>query len=147
MHAGVNIGGFACGNPEDGTDVNVINDQIAVVASAAARSIAEVRATCAVQGSGRISTEGSAMATARAEAYGVAIANIFGQIDACPGCTAVVDAVVRASQRLVVEATASVWFQVPPHTAATLLGFAMHALNLSRMHAPMRPSCCMHSSL
>ena len=90
MHAGVNIGGFACGNPEDGTDVTEIDTQIEMVAMAAAESVAEITADCAIQGNGRITTEGSAIADARAEAYGTAITNVFVENDACPGCTAVV---------------------------------------------------------
>ena len=112
MHAGVNISGFACGNPEDGTDVTEIDTQIEMVAMAAAESVAEITADCAVQGNGRINTEGSAIADARAEAYGTAITNVFVENDACPGCTAVVDALVRTSQVLIAEATASAWIQV-----------------------------------
>ena len=112
MHAGVNITNFACGNPDDGTDVTEIDIQINTVAMAAAQSVAEITAVCAVQGNGRVFTEGSAIAEARAEAYGMAITDIFVQNDACPDCTAVVDALVRTSQVLIAEATASAWIEV-----------------------------------
>ena len=110
--SGVNIGGFACGNPEDGTDVTAIDMQIAMVARAAAEAVADIRAVCTVQGTGSISTDGSAIATARAEAYGLAVTNVFAENNACPNCTAVVDALVRTSQLVIAEATARAWVQV-----------------------------------
>lgn len=115
MPAGLDIGNFACGSNAVGRDVDT---QISTVATAAAEAIAEIRATCVVQGSGSISTEGSAMATARAEEYGRAVSDLFAGRDLCPRCTAVADAVVRTSEQIISEATASVWFQVTLRTSA-----------------------------
>ena len=112
MRSGVNIGNFACGNPEDGTDVTEIDREISMVAMAAATAVANISAVCAVQGTGRINTEGSAMATARAEAYGRAVTSVFAENNACPNCTAVVEALVQTSQLVIAEATASAWIQV-----------------------------------
>ena len=112
LHAGLDIGNFACGNEVTGPTVRTIDNQIDVVAIAAALSFTQVNVTCAVQGDARATFEGTAFASARAEAYAEAVSNVLASNDICPNCTAVVEAVVRTSRRIVADAFASVAFQV-----------------------------------
>ena len=123
----MDIGRFACGDPEAGTDITEINEQVTMVATAAAEAVASIRATCAVRGNGRISTTGSARAMAQAEAYGRAVSDVFIANDACPNCTAVVEAVVGTSMRVIDEATAEAWIQARLRTCAR----ASAVLNIS----------------
>ena len=106
LHAGVEIGNFACGNGMSGTAITELDEEISAVATAAALAIVEFNATCAVQGDARASIKASAFASARAVAYAEAVSNVFSSKNVCTNCTAAVDALVRTSRQVVADAFA-----------------------------------------
>ena len=106
MHAGVEIGNFACGNGMSGTAITELDEEISAVATAAALAIVEFNAACAVQGDARASIKASAFASARAVAYAEAVSNVFSSNNVCTNCTAAVDAIVRTSRQVVADAFA-----------------------------------------
>ena len=111
-YAGLDIGNYVCGSQADEPKIINIEEQSEAVAFAIAEAFAEVSTNCRASGNAEVRANAYAIAQERAEAMGVAIAEIFASAEVCGTCTAAISAISETSKVLVAEALAEAWTDV-----------------------------------
>lgn len=137
--AGVDVGTYVCGDTEP--DVLNVNVQASGIAIAIAEAFAEISVNCFAQGNAQVRAEAFAQAETRAQALGEAVSEIFARTEACEDCKAAINALVKVSKELIVEAVAEAWYEVRPaimHDAYAAVPACMCHAEHTRAHVLLR---------